>query len=348
MRTLLVIAAVAMQIVLLACMAGEREFVVRTGQTVYLRTRPIDPQDLFRGGCLRLDYDISHVEHSLLRDGLSDISDKKPIQSSCRVYAVLNVADNNPAEMLYLTDKKPKDGIFLRGWLDRRYNWANIVNARYGIVNVRYGIEAYFVEQGSAQKLEQARRREGIPVPLEMEMALGRNGTAVLKGYRFSPLGLGLTPDVKRDPNQPAGRRTGRIQAVTLKLLNASDKPLAIVDLPDGRSFSLESSDRWFAMESWQWVNKDAPRQAADNNNVHVLKPNETCEVRINLTNPAWFVVKEGGGTPIPISELDWNGRFRFVYHPPSGEDCRNLDKANIIWHGYLPSPALFGVGSGD
>ena len=52
-----VLLAVAAQLLVLAWMAGEREWIFRTGQVVYLRTAPVDPRDLFRGDFVRLHYE---------------------------------------------------------------------------------------------------------------------------------------------------------------------------------------------------------------------------------------------------------------------------------------------------
>jgi uncharacterized membrane-anchored protein len=337
MRKFLVILAAAFQIALLAGMAGEREFIARTGRIIYLRTRPVDPKDLFRGEYALLDYDISHVEHGLQRDGLTKIPDKTRGKNSRRVYAVLNVADDGPAELLYLTDKKPKEGTFIRGWLRNNYygEFSDTIP-----LDVQYGIEAYFVEQGSSQKLQRPRRHD-IALTLEMEAALSKSGSAVLKGYRFAPLAVGLEPNFVEEPNTAGQRRPRRIKSVTLKLLNASDKPVAIVDLPEGRSFSLEQNTTWFGPECWQWVGQNALRKEPQNSDVHVLKPDEMYEVRIDLTNPEWFVAQKDK-SPLPLSELDWQS-FRLVYRPASKEQCRILDNADIIWHGYLLSPAFSG-----
>jgi uncharacterized membrane-anchored protein len=61
MRTKLIIAAIFVQVLVLGWMAGEREWIVRTAPTVWLRTAPVDPQDLFRGEYVRLNYDISTI-----------------------------------------------------------------------------------------------------------------------------------------------------------------------------------------------------------------------------------------------------------------------------------------------
>jgi len=331
MRKFLVILAVGFQIALLAGMAGQREFIFRTGKIVYLRTRPVDPQDLFRGEYARLDYDISHVNRSFLRDGLTKISDETDGRKCRRVYAVLNAPDNGPAELLCLTDKKPKEGTFIRGWLQHYYGYNTMAE-------VQYGIEAFFVEQGSSQKLQRPRRQD-IALTLEMETALGKNGTAVLKGYHFPPLALGIEPNFVRDPNGTSISPRQRIKYVTLKLLNASDKPIAIVDLPDGRSFSLEQDSTGYRPDQWQWVGRNTPRSAPQNSDVHVLKPDEIYEVRIDLTNPDWFVTRKDQ-SPSPLSVLEWQS-FRLVYRPPPKEQCKDLDNADIIWQGYLLSPAF-------
>jgi uncharacterized membrane-anchored protein len=337
MRKLLVILAAVFQIALLAGMAGEREFIARTGKIIYLRTRPVDPQDLFRGEYAHLDYDISHVEKGLLRDGLTKLPDK-PQRESFRVYAALDTNDDGLARILYLTDKKPVEGTYISGWVNHYYGYG-------GELDVQYGIEAFFVEQGSSKELQRPRRRN-IALTLEMEAALSKSGSAVLKGYRFAPLAIGLEPNFVQDQNIPGERRQRRIKSVTLKLLNASDKPVAIVDLPDGRSFTLEHNTLAFDPDRWQWVNLNAFRKDPRNSDVHVLKPDEIYEVRIDLANPAWFVTQKDK-SPLPISELDWQS-FRLVYRPPSREQCQTLDNADIIWHGYLLSPAFSGRRSID
>ena len=69
MRAKLTIAIAALQLVVLAYMAGEREWVVRTGRTIYLRTAPLDPRDAMRGDYVSLSYDISRVPRDLRLGG---------------------------------------------------------------------------------------------------------------------------------------------------------------------------------------------------------------------------------------------------------------------------------------
>jgi len=173
----------------------------------------------------------------------------------------------------------------------------------------------------------------------------------VLKGQRWSPLGLGL--EVVAVP----GARTNfwdnaRPVAAKLTLLNNSSKDLAIVDLPEGRSFALVSDSRW-GSNPWRWVHANEPPPRPDPAQVVVLKPAQTYTSRIDLTAPVWFVIDPTAGTstsaaPKPLKEIstDWGTRFRFAYRPPDAAACRGLPNADLIWHGSLPSRA-FSPGGG-
>jgi uncharacterized membrane-anchored protein len=341
MRIMIIIAAIVFQVGVLAYMGGEREYVLRTGKTVYLRTAPIDPQDAFRGDYVRLNYEISIVSAEYMRDGL-----KCCAKQGDRIYAVLDIDENQSGYLQYVTDKRPGKESFIRGRVGRRWGWM-------GEVPILYGIEAYFVEQGKGRQIEQFRGMRGdIQVPLEMETALGSSGIAVLKGYRIGKLGIGL--EIRTDPNDRIHRSlnfmTGpaamRVVGAKIKLKNMSNTPLAVVDLPEGRSFTLEPDLRWVERDSsvWRWVNENAPRKAVDNSDVRVLQPGDVYEFAIDFHKPAWFVEK-AGESPRAITDpnLGWGSSFRLVYRPPSKDECKNLDKADLIWHGYLRSSSFNG-----
>jgi len=327
MKTGLLIAAAALQLLVLAYMAGEREVVLHTGRTIYLRTAPIDPQDLFRGDYVTLSYEISRVSRDLARGTLPEIAktkmDKWP--KDLKVYTALKQNPDGLAEVLYITDREPAEDLFIRGRLESSWRPA---------FQVRYGIEAFFVEQGKGLDLERGRRQGDIQIPLEMEVKLAGNGLAVLKGYRWSPLGIGLTLAFDKER-----RATG----ATILLLNSSDQDLAIVDLPGGGSFTLDADTAWIEEEkSWHWVGAEAPRPTVSGY-VRVLKPGESYPFKFDFSNPAWLVVKPGEKAK-PISQLtEWQPRFRLVYRPPTAEETRGLPNAELIWHGEMPSRAFNG-----
>ena len=49
MRKAAIITAILAQVLILAWMAGQREWILRTAPRIWLRTAPLDPRDLFRG-----------------------------------------------------------------------------------------------------------------------------------------------------------------------------------------------------------------------------------------------------------------------------------------------------------
>jgi uncharacterized membrane-anchored protein len=348
MRKLAIIAAILLQVAVLAYMAGQREYILRTGRIVFLKTAPVDPRDIFRGDYVRLQYEISTVKGDLLRDGLVDLSKNDLLGSRYiyerrdewrkirgrPVYGLLSVGADDIADLVSLTDKKPADGLFIRG---------RIEYPGFGSLNVRYGIEAYFIEQGKGKEIEKA-MFQSMRVPLEMEVALGKNGTAVLKGYRWSPLGISIERDVNGISVEKDAGSNKRLKGVTVKLLNNSNKPIGIIDLPDGQSFALEPQGMFgmFAEPKveYKWVGAEKERKKVEDSDVRILEPGKVYELYIDVNQPQWFVAR-GDGQGKSISDVI--GRFRLVYRPPSQDECKDLQKADLIWHGCLESPAFEG-----
>ena len=91
MRRILILACIAAQALVLGVMAGEREFILITGERIRLRTAPIDPRDPFRGDFVRLRYEISSVAPGQIRDGLRDHAKEKgyAARTSTRSHAPL-------------------------------------------------------------------------------------------------------------------------------------------------------------------------------------------------------------------------------------------------------------------
>jgi uncharacterized membrane-anchored protein len=327
-KTRLIILAVALQVLVLLLMAGEREWILRTGRVIYLRTAPIDPRDAFRGDYVQLDYEIGRPPQARLRDGLAGITNKPFSRKERRVYAVLK-EENRLAQLDFLTDRKPADGLYLRGYMQNgwRWNWRPLPQ-------VRYGIEAYFVEQKMGLDIEAARRQGDIQIPLEMEVAVGSGGKAALKGYRWSPLGIGLKIDADTN-NRP--------RAATVLLCNVSSNDLAVVDGPGAHFLSLEADHfRSWQENNWTWVHTAAPASSAEGARVVLLAPKATHEIRVDFMDADWFVVKQGE-KPKSIADVQMGAMFRLIYRPPSAEACAGLEHADTIWHGELQTRALGG-----
>ena len=372
MRRWMIIAIAAAQVALLAFMAGQREWVLNTGRTVWLRTAPIDPNDPMRGAYVSLRYEVSRVPRELCRDGVAIWMDelrktdadwqvrhrREAAWRDHEVYAVLREGSDGLAELTALTDRRPAAGLYLRG----RVSWADAES-----VGVRYGIEALFLQQEKAKQLETdaARRARESGVRLDAEVAVSGSGLAVLKGSRWEALGITLevetgTPALATNtatsntaaqapvidlPSKPVrrGRRTsepGRaIVAVTVELKNHGEKPLAIWTPGDSRAFRLVPQKNW-SDSLCRWVGDGLAPAKPEAGEIVILKSGESRKVRIDLTAPAWALryrdneKAEELATTVPgLEELEVpEWSFRIEYAPPPATDCAGLPGAELLW----------------
>ena len=359
MRTRFIILAVVLQVLVLGYMAGEREWVVRFGRPVLLRTAPIDPNDPMRGYYARFNYDISSVPSSLWRDKLpgklANNANDYRAGRDLRVYAALELDDSGVAELVSLSDRPPVNGLYLKGRI-------NSVGGQRA--SVRYGIEALFMQQGESQKLEDARRTERPGAPIDAEIAVSSSGLAVLKGYHWEPLGISATferaaiapPGTAPTPAVPAyGTPRARPQTlpqrqfiVTAKveLKNYGPEDVAIVDLPDGGSFRLLPDARGQEIR-YHWTGENQSSVKPEAAHVIILKPGQSHVTTIDLTQPRWFVTdakaKADKQKPMPLREITeaWSASFRLEYAPPDKAAAAALPHADLIGHGKLLSRAF-------
>jgi uncharacterized membrane-anchored protein len=336
MRKAFILTAVIMQVLVLAYMAGEREYILKTGTMIHLRTAPIDPRDIFRGDYVRLNYEISRIAI----DKLKGAGNLKEIKKGEKLYVGLKEGPNGLYEMTYAQFQKPEGGMYLTG---RSQNRHQSPQPGYPIW-INYGIEAYFVEQGTGRAIEKRRGTRTEPqVPLEMAIAVGSGGKAVIRGYRWSPIGIGL--QVLRNPSQNTQQPQVPASAmVQLTLTNASDKPLAIVNLPDYCSFSLEAVS--WAKQQWAPVLDACGSARPTDSDVIILAPGQEKTIDFDFASERWRV--EADDKVSQIGALDWTEQFRIVYRPPGEEETRHLEQRDLIWHGNLPSRVFHGRGQID
>lgn len=329
--------AVTFQILLLLFMIAERELILQFGKTVFIGTQPVDPIDPFRGQYVRLNYDFNRIPFAACRDGLPAILTSTTNYSTRsqwkdhRIYAVFATTPDGFLDFQYATDIQPDQGTYLRGRID---------SAAPTHVQARFGIEAFFVQQGQGPLIEAQRTRpDRIRVPLNMEVALAPNGTPVLKGFHWAPIGIGLTVTATNHLRRPT--------AVTLSFLNNSDKPLAILDQGNGRPCRLvpqrqawdEDSDRYI-----QWVGDLHPpvQSPIREDQIILLAPQATHPVKIDLLDPAWYVVR-GTNPPQSIADLDAAQGFRFEYEYAPTPPLPPFKNVERLWRGKLVSSAFWG-----
>jgi uncharacterized membrane-anchored protein len=338
MKKTFIVLAIILQLMVLAYMAGEREYILRNGKVIHLRTAPIDPRDMFRGDYVRLNYGISRLPVNMIKnaDGVDEI------KKGAKIYASLKEGPNGLYELVNADLQKPKDGLYLSGRIPYPYRKPQVGNPIW----VNYGIEAFFVEQGKGRKIEKRRgSRTKVQVPLEMEIAIGPNGKAVIKGYRWSRLGIGLVW-LRNPPRDPEDTEAPQSETFQLTLANASDEPLALVNLPDYCSFSLESAP--WAKKSWDLAHNPCEDIFPSDFDVVILAPQQERKFTFDFSTERWLVKGNGNGKVKQIGTLDRTEQFRIVYRPPNDEQIRHLSQKDIIWHGYLASRVFHGRGQID
>src|SRR5690348_12571096 len=120
MKVKLALLVAALQVLVLAFMAGQREWILRTGTPLVLRTAPIDPNDPMRGAYVRLDYEISTVPPALCRGEvakwtkLADYRESQQLRDRV-VFAAMAVNSYGLADLTSLSDRPPDTGPYLRG-----------------------------------------------------------------------------------------------------------------------------------------------------------------------------------------------------------------------------------------
>jgi uncharacterized membrane-anchored protein len=156
-----------------------KEYTLRTGTEVVLKTEPVDPRDLFRGDYVTLNYEIStlDLEEIQAEDLYFDYND--------RIYLALAL-ENGYGVPKKIYRNPPDDELYIKGTVKEViYDWeayedSSITEEPYlKELRVEYGIESYFVPEGRGIEIEsqQWTGREGVDV----KVVVDRYGNAVIK-----------------------------------------------------------------------------------------------------------------------------------------------------------------------
>lgn len=141
---------IVFQVVVLAGVYLNAMHPLWTGETIRLKTVPIDPRSLFRGNYARLNYDISTIPKR----------DADPIFTPRMhevVYVRLKPDEKGLMGYSGISAQKPDQGMFIRGRIQNRFAG----NSGY---RVKYGIEAYFAPKKKALELEKKLRQSAVAV----------------------------------------------------------------------------------------------------------------------------------------------------------------------------------------
>ena len=151
-----------LQTATLGSMIESRASILRSGTEVLLKTRPIDPRDLFRGDYVILNYDISDVPVALIEGERP--KDGRSLRLNVRL---------SPGADGYWTVKQASferleamDGtVIIKTLPIEIYDW---LWQGGGNLLVSYGIERFYVPEGEGLSLEEARNEGRLSVAVRV------------------------------------------------------------------------------------------------------------------------------------------------------------------------------------
>ncbi len=138
---------IGLQLVLLLTLVGKHQYIAATGQTITLKTAPVDPRDLFYGDYVTLRYDINRIQ---LTDLPHDIG---PSDQGKTVYVHLQRNVNPWYEPIGVSKEKPANGpnqAVLKGKIE-------YFDESGQTVELVYGLERYYVPENAGRDIEQHR-----------------------------------------------------------------------------------------------------------------------------------------------------------------------------------------------
>jgi uncharacterized membrane-anchored protein len=145
-QALLFLLVVLGELAVLGAVVAQREHLLRTGEAVRLRCRPVDPRSILSGDYVSLTYVISELDGEELRR-LNRGGER--FERGETVYLALRrdqgEESHHPVALSHQRRSLRGEGVLLRG---------TVQSAWGGHLELRYGVEDYFVPQREGERLE--------------------------------------------------------------------------------------------------------------------------------------------------------------------------------------------------
>jgi len=184
------------QSLFLGAMIWDRATLLSSENLVTLKTRPIDPRDIFRGDYVILNYEINFLE-------IGKIGGDTDFSSGDKIYVELAPEDETWTAIAAwrASPSEPGNNKIIRGRVgyisaersiqsapdsetaeDTNSALRDVPCPTCSTVNVTYGIESYFVPEGEGRELEKERNAGALTI----DVALGKDGTAAIRRLRIN------------------------------------------------------------------------------------------------------------------------------------------------------------------
>lgn len=149
-------------VVIIATYEIGKEHILQTGTEIFLRTQPVDPQDLFRGDYVNLSYDISWFDAGQMRS-----SYVRHFALDETVYVTLD-RSSEYVSIKQIHYDPPLGDVYLKG---------RVTDIDGDRVKVSYGIEKFFV----ADRFRRPPDGESDQKNIGVLAAVDRRGNAIVK-----------------------------------------------------------------------------------------------------------------------------------------------------------------------
>jgi uncharacterized membrane-anchored protein len=173
MQMIRILIVVALQTFALAYMIVDRQHMLNASRVATLKVVPVDPQDLFRGDYVVLNYDISRLD-------VKKIEGDDSFESGDTAYVVLRKGEGEDWTAVAVW-KKPVttsgNDVAVRATVN---SFDTMSGDSPSNVWLTYGVESYFVPQGTGRAIEEQARAGKLSV----DIAIDDKGRAAIKALR--------------------------------------------------------------------------------------------------------------------------------------------------------------------
>lgn len=145
-------------ILILLSMIFNPLMTIMYGKEIMIETKPYDPKDLFLGDYVVLNYKINSIPLTKFDKEIIDEYTRN-VSSNEEVYVVLKDSNTKYYEVSYVTLKKPKNSIYLRGKISSYYLSENKTIDMTTPVSVIYNLENYYIPENTGKLLEDKSRK---------------------------------------------------------------------------------------------------------------------------------------------------------------------------------------------
>ena len=172
MTALRILLLTAVLSVVLGYMIVDRTSILNSRDVVTLKVKPVDPQDMFRGDYVILNYDISRLETAALA------GDDNFSEGGLVYVTVTNQGGVwTPVAVNRAMPNHDQGAVVLRGTVKSASGASATAPPELTVV---YGIESFFVPQGQGKKIEDARQKGD----LDADIAVDAQGRGAVKALR--------------------------------------------------------------------------------------------------------------------------------------------------------------------